>query len=232
MDSIFADYFDFVGIFIDDMVVFSQNLEDHQIHVSKVLERLSDFNFKIKIEKCKIGYSQIELLGHVVGCGKIKPDVRKLNDIWKMPKPNTGKELQSFLGSINYLRGFMPKFSNVARPLNSLRNVKGKLGVKWGPNQQESFETLKEMLKFELNLSVPDFTKTFYVGTDASNHGVGGVLYQKEGKELKIISIVSKSLSKSQRNYPITKKELYAMVYCVSKFHDWILGRHFVLMGE
>ena len=233
MDSILAPFNNFCGCFIDDIVIYSKSIQEHVSHVKLVLGTLTQYNFRIKIEKCKFGYSQVALLGHIVGCGIVKPDASKLNDIWKVGKPKTGKALQSFLGTINYLRSYIPRFSSIAKPLNALRNVKGNLDKMWGPNQEKSFTLLKEILRYRIILNVPDFSKTFYVGTDASNHGIGGVLYQKElvdgGEETRIISVVSKSLSKAQQNYAITKKELWAVVFCLNKFHDWIIGRHFVL---
>ena len=233
MDSILSAFTEFCGCFIDDIVIFSSNLQEHLDHVITILKQLSKFNFRIKIEKCKFGFSEVAMLGHIVGCGVIKPDVAKLNDVWKVDKPKTGKALQSFLGTINYLRSYIPRFSNLAKPLYAIKNIKGNLEKAWGVDQDRSFETLKSILKFKINLHIPNFNSTFYVGTDASNHGIGGVLYQKEivnGQDIpKIICIVSKSLSKAQQNYAITKKELWAVVYCLSKFHDWVVGRHFVL---
>lgn len=228
MDSV-LEHNDYCGVFIDEIVVFSMSLTDHIGHVNAVLRQLTKFNFKIRLEKCKIGYSQVSLLGHVVG-GRIRPDSAKTNDVWKAKKPSTGKELQSFLGTINYLRDYVPRFSELAKPLNEIRNTRGSLSNHWGTEQDEAFSALKEALKNKIDLHIPDFAETFYVATDASNVGV---LYQKVisgGVEMKkIISIASKSLTKSQRNYPITKKELWAVVFCVTKFHDWPAGRHFVI---
>src|SRR3990167_4284459 len=227
MESILANMKDFCRVFIDDVIVGANSVGELIERVNKVLKELTRANLRIKSEKCKFGYHQISILGHIVGQNQIRPDPEKLNNIWQLPKPRTGKQLQAFLGTVNYLRQYMPYFGKVAQPLERMKCTKGILN--WRPELEKAFEDLKNLLRFEINLTLPDFSKQLIIATDASDTGIGAVLYQVEGSKKNIIAIVSKSLSPTQARYPITKKELYAVVFALCKFNNYIYGRKFLL---
>uniref|UniRef100_A0A7S4HQ34 RNA-directed DNA polymerase n=1 Tax=Vannella robusta TaxID=1487602 RepID=A0A7S4HQ34_9EUKA len=223
---------DFCIHFVDDIVVFSSSLRLHIHHVSLVVQALNEANFKLRVEKCLFARKVIELLGYVIEKNVIKPDPNKLSSFAKLDVPTTGKALESFLGITSYLRDFIPCYSVIAAPLESIRKTKGSLAKVWNPECDDAFENFKKVLSNPPVLSSPDFAHEFSVGTDASHYGVGGVLYQVIDGITKYISFVSCALSVSQRNYPITKKELYAIVFCLDRFRQWLWGIHFTLYTD
>ncbi|CAB5185215.1 unnamed protein product [Rhizophagus irregularis] len=187
MDEILEEYInDFVVVYIDDIMIYSENLKDHMEHVEKVLKKLRENNLIIKLKKCRFLERNIEFLGHIVGNDGLKPDDKKIEKIKEMKAPTTVKE--------------------IARPISDLR----KKGIPfiWGREQQEAFEKLKEKLIQYPILRHPDWKKEFLLITDASGKGLGAVLSQKDekGKEV-VIAYASRSLLPAEENYPITELE-------------------------
>ena len=230
MEKIFFEYTEFCRIFIDDIIIGANSLQDLIDNINLILQKLSSFNFRIKREKCKFGFHQIAVLGHIIGQNTIRPDPEKLTNVWRIPRPQTGKQLQAFLGTINYLRQYMPYYGAIAQPLERMKCTKGKLT--WTKLHDEAFQQLKNILRYDINLALPDFSKQFIIATDASDKGVGAVLFQMNGTKKDIISVVSKSLSDSQRRYAITKKELFAVIYALNKFNNYVYGRKFLLQTD
>ena len=107
---------------------------------------LNDNNLKLKKEKCKFGYFSISVLGHMIGKGSIHPDPSKLNNLWEYPIPATRKQLFSFIGSVNYLREYIPLYSEIIKPLNDLKKVKTDLEKCWKEEHQQAFDQLKQSL--------------------------------------------------------------------------------------
>lgn len=167
-----------------------------------------------------------------MGGNSISPDLKKLNTLWSIGVPKTGKEVQSLLGLLNYMRDYIPRFAHIAEPLERLRNINGSITHLWTDKHDESFNILKKVLAENMTLKMPDFTKKFHLATDASNYGIGGILFQHQGEEKVIVAVVSKALNRSQRNYPVTKKELYAAVFCITYFKNWLLGSRFTLYTD
>ena len=144
-------------------------------------------------------------------------------------------EVRSFLGFVSYYRRFIPNFSKVATPLNKLlQNLEGtpsqkkKFKVHWGPEQQEAFETLQGLCTESPVLAYADFKAPFILHTDASGDGLGAVLYQvQEGKQ-RVTAYASRSLSRSERNYPVHKLEFLALKWAITdKFHAYLYGSQF-----
>ena len=152
-------------------------------------------------------------LGHVVGQEGVTTDPDKIKAVTEWPRPTTVTEVRSFLGFVSYYRGrFIPNFSKVAKPLNTLlqnlegtANQKKKFKVNWGPEQQEAFETLQRLCTEAPILAYADFKTPFILHTDASSHGLGAVPYQYQDNQRRVIAYASRSLSPCERNYPAHK---------------------------
>lgn len=222
----------FVAIFVDDIVVFSDSVENHILHLNLVIDALNKANLKLREEKCLFGCTELVVLGHVISGDSIKADPSKLSAFQNIPTPSTGKQLESFLGTTSYLRDYIPLYSRIAAPLERIRKTKGSLNNVWTEECNIAFESFKKILSSPPVLSTPDFNHEFCVGTDASNSGVGAVLYQTINGVKKFICFVSSALSDSQRNYPATKKELLAIVFALKKFREWLWGSHFTLYTD
>jgi uncharacterized membrane protein YqhA len=167
MNSVFMDYLDkFVVVFIDDILVYSQNEQEHEKHLRKVLQRLRDCQLYAKLSNCKFWISEVRFLGHIINREGLAVDPKKVTTIldWKTPKDVRG--IKSFIGMVGYYQRFIEGFSKIARPMTALLVKK-------------SFETLKEKLTTAPVLILPDVHKPFSVYCDASYTGLGCVLMQE-----------------------------------------------------
>ena len=212
-------------VYIDDLVVFSPNIEQHFRDLYDVFEIIKDNGLKINIEKCNFLMNEVEVLGHMLSVDGIKPVEKKVEIIkyWEAPKDVSG--LRSFLGSVGYYRKFIPNFSKIANPLFQL--LKKDVPFVWDKNCQSSFEDLKEKLLNYPILRFPDFKRNFIIRTDASYEGFGGVLIQKYDKMEYPIQYVSRSLRKEEKNYSVSKLEGAAAYFCAMKFKPFIMGNEF-----
>jgi hypothetical protein len=224
----------FVATFVDDIVVYSSNYEDHIQHTKSVIDELTRYNLILNPNKCHFAQKTIYLLGFCVSSqGKSFLDPRKVTNAQEWPVPTTGKDIQQFLGLVNYFHNYLPKAPILAEPLNALRNHQGKLGALWTTDHTIAFNKIKESLVHAPYLFSPRSDLPFHVATDASDVGIGAVLYQldKDGTILHN-GFMARALSKSERNYQITKKELLAVIFALNKFHQHLWGRHFTLYTD
>ncbi|KAG1225375.1 hypothetical protein G6F68_010170 [Rhizopus microsporus] len=230
--AILFDGVDCVQNFVDDCIVASDSYEQHAEDVKLVIDKLTSVNLIINPDKCVWFQHSVRLLGFVVNTTGTKVDRQKLTNVDNWPIPKTYKQIQQFMGLINYFREYIPMISRVAEPITRLSNVANVEEI-WTDEQMKSFIALKQILQSNLVLHYPDLAKEFYVATDASLYGVAAVLYQKDkqGRD-KYISFVSSSLSPSQRRWNTTKRELYAVVLALKKFRKFLWGRHFIVYSD
>jgi len=218
-----------VDNFIDDILIHTKSWEHHLEVLEEVLRRLRKANLKAKPKKCFIGFETIEFLGHQVSKGCVKPNLDKIDAIVGASRPQTKKQLRSFLGLAGYYRKFVPNFSAIAVPLTD-RTRKGESNnVKWEEPQEKAFQTLKAVLSKAPILHLPDVEKPFILRTDASDTGVGGVLMQEVGGKKFPVAYASKKLLPRERAYSTIEKECLAVVWAVQKFEPYLYGREFVL---
>jgi hypothetical protein len=210
MNSVFMNYLNqFVVVFIDDILVYSQNDKEHEEHLRKVLQRLRDWQLYAKLSKCEFWITEVLFLGHIINRDGLDVDPKKVASIldWKVPKDVRG--IKSFIGMAGYYRRFIEGFSKIARPIIAL--LAKKVEFKWTPACQESFEKLKQKLTTALVLVLPDVHKPFSVYCDASYTGLGCVLMQ-EGK---VVAYSSWQLKVHEKNYPTHDLLLAAVVYAL-----------------
>ena len=227
-------------IYLDDIIVFSQTPEEHLVRLQAVFDKLKAAGLKLKPSKCELFKKQINYLGHVVGQEGVSTDPDKIKAVTEWPRPTTVTEVRSFLGFVSYYRRFIPNFSKVAKPLNTLlqnlegtSNQKKKFKVNWGPDQQEAFETLQRLCTEAPILAYADFKTPFILHTDASSEGLGAVLYQYQDNQRRVIAYASRSLSPSERNYPTHKLEFLALKWAITdKFHEYLYGAEFQVFTD
>ncbi|CAK9834654.1 Retrovirus-related Pol polyprotein from transposon 17.6 [Anthophora retusa] len=217
-------------VYLDDIVVYSSSLREHEIKVKKLLSRLREHGLTLQTNKCQFLRKEVTYLGHVVSADGVKPDPRNLQAVKEFPVPKSQKNIQQFLGLTGYYRRFIQDYSVKAKPLIKLLG-KG-IRFNWTQEQQKSFEQLRNELCTQPILQYPDFNRPFIITTDASDFAVGAVLSQGEiGRDLPI-AYASRSLNKAERNYSATEKECLAMVYAVQYFRPYVFGRKFTLVTD
>jgi hypothetical protein len=217
-------------IYIDDVVILGRSFEEHLQHLQQVFDRLQQAGLKLKPRKCHFLQRKVNYLGHVVSNKGIAPDPAKIEKIASWPIPNSPKEVQQFLGLAGYYRRFIQDFAEVARPLHRL--TERNRPFKWSTECQTAFDKLRDCLCSSPILCYPDFSRPFLLDTDASDSGIGAVLSQlDEGRE-RVVAYASRLLSKPERQYCVTRRELLAVVVFTRHFRPFLLGRQFTLRTD
>ena len=175
MNSVFMPELDkFVVVFIDDILVYSENEEDHVEHLRVVLTRLREHKLYAKFSKCEFWLHEVPFLGHVLSDGGIMVDPTKVQEVLDWKAPTSVHEIQSFLGLPGYYRRFISDFSKIAKPMTRL--LQKDTRFVWTSECEAAFHTLRTLLTLALVLVQPDIEKPFDVFCDASGTGLGGVL--------------------------------------------------------
>ena len=232
MNEILGDFIGkFVEVYVDDIIIYSEDNEDHIMHLTRVLEALNKVNLKLSLEKSKFFQKEVKFLGHLVSEEGIKPDPKKVEAVRDFPVPINLKELRGFLGLASYYRKFIEKFSSLAKPLNLLLKKDAKYN--WSKECQKAFETLKMKLMSAPVLRHPDFSKPFFISTDASGTGLGAVLAQKDEKNREyVIEYASKGLQKAQENYSAQELECLAVIWAIEHFYPYVGISKFYLLTD
>ncbi|XP_047476454.1 uncharacterized protein LOC125030461 [Penaeus chinensis] len=199
-----------VEIFMDDVLVHTSTLAEHQKLLDVVFSKLSLHRMTLKPSKCEIAFTRTHFLGHTVGDGKCECQQEKLQMIRMAPRPVNQHQLRSFLGLVGYYRSFIKNFTQIALPLFNLLKKDCSIKLVWGAEQEKSFTTLKETLCSEPILRLPSKDKPFTLRTDASGEGVGAILLQEFDGILFPVAYHSRRLSKAECNYSTVERELLA----------------------
>lgn len=216
--------------FSDDIIVFGSTKEEHDIRLKAVLDRLEDFNVTLNKNKCVFGCEEIKFLGHHLSSNGIRPLHDKVLSVKQFREPNTGEEVRSFLGLVNYVGRFIPNLATISEPLRSL--TKNNTKFDWRKEQREAFKKLKECLSSETTLGFYDVNCRTVVIADASPVGLGAVLVQYQENGPRIISYANRSLTSTEQKYAQTEKEALALVWAVERFHFFLFGKVFELITD
>ena len=218
-------------VYIDDVIVVGRTFDEHLCNLREVFERVRGAGLKLKPSKCAFLQERVFYLGHEVSRKGVATDPTKINQVAHWPVPQSTKDEQKFLGLASYYRRFVRNFASIAKPLHQLTEKTATF--EWTVECQEAFAELRHKLCTAPVLAFPDFTKPFILDTDASNTGIGGVLSQldEQGQE-HVIAFASRTLSKSERRYCVTRRELLAVVVFTQQFRPYLLGREFTLRTD
>ncbi|CAK8694208.1 unnamed protein product [Clavelina lepadiformis] len=207
--------------YLDDIIVYGRTFNEHTERLENVFSRLRQAGLKLGPSKCKLLKEKVKFLGHVVSHEGISCDPQKVEDVSNWPTPKTLKEVRQFLGLSSYYRKFIPSYSQIASPLNNLVHSTKKFFL-WTEECKKAFGLLKELLTKSPVLRYPDLSKPFIVDTDACNTAVGCVLSQLVNGEEHPVSYSSRSLTKTERNYSTTRKELLAVIHALKVFRCYL----------
>ncbi|KAL7872249.1 hypothetical protein SRHO_G00072320 [Serrasalmus rhombeus] len=245
-----------VLVFLDNLIVFSSTLEEHEDRLLRVLKRLKEFGLKLSPDKCHFFRKTVRYLGHVVSENGVETDPEKIAALTTWPRPNNLRELKSFLGFTGYYRRFVKDYSKIARPLNNLTvgylppkrssdlgRVRSKVNIslnwkrpfneRWTEECETAFRTLIQKLTSAPVLGFADPKQPYILHTDASLHGLGAALYQEQDGQLRVVAYASRGLSKCERRYATHKLEFLALKWAVTdKFFDYLYGAKFTVMTD
>ena len=225
--------------YLDDVLGFSKSFEDHLVDMQKTLKILREHRIKLNSNKCRLFKREAKYLGYILSAEGYKPDGASDEVIDKLKKsPETVGELRSLLGFIGFYRSFIQDFSRKAKPLYDIlckEETKGKTKksnqrssrdkIVWQQHHQDIVESFLEHLKAPPVMAYPDFSIPFILHCDASETGLGAVLYQLQDQKLRVIRYASRTLSPSEKNYyhHSGKLEFLAMKWSITeKFNDFL----------
>src|SRR5882724_1198391 len=208
----------FVVIYLDDILIFSNSLEEHQVHVQRVLECLRKYDLHSKPEKCLFHMQKIEFLGFMVNPTGISMDMAKTDAVSVWPTPTNLKAVQAFLGFANFYRRFIVGFSDIIIPLICLTH-KDTLFT-WGPDHTKAFKTLKTAFTQAPILAHFNPDNPIVVETDTSDYAITAIISQISPNDGDIhpITFYSCSMQPAELNYEIYDKELLAIF---KAFQQW-----------
>ena len=221
-----------VVVYIDDILVLGSNFEEHIKLVAKVLDTLIAYGMKVKPIKCNWFQSEVQFLGHVVSSEGVRKSAEYTKSVVEFPRPQTVKQLRSFMGLVNFQRKFIANCSVISRPLNMLLKMNDKTRLDWTNEMQDSFQNLKTSMVEDIQLVYPDYSheaSSLEIATDASMSGAGASLSQVQDGQVRVIAYASTTFNPAQRNYSTIEQELEAIRWAVSVFRHFILGVPFLL---
>ena len=230
MDQILGDV-PHTFVYLDDILIASETMEEHLQDLKNVFEILEANGLVVNRKKCILGKKSIEFLGHLVDENGIRPLPEKVEAIRKVKPPTTIKELQRFLGMVNYYRRFIPKAAHHLYFLFEALGEKPKK-LNWDKNMQQSFDAIKEALAKATMLHHPDPSLPLAITSDASKVAIGAVIEQRGPKGWEPLAFFSKKLSDSQQNWPPYDRELHAAHKAVRHFKYMVEGRPFTLYTD
>ncbi|XP_031338141.1 uncharacterized protein LOC116167045 [Photinus pyralis] len=230
IENIFAGI-DNVGIFLDGILIASENEGTHIKTLMEVFHKLSQVNLKIQVNKCSFATTQIQYLGFIVDKEGIHTDPIKMEAIKKVKVPQNVTQLRAFLGLVNYYGKFLPGITNILYPLYKL--LRKNEPFQWQTAQQGAFEKIKSQLMSSKVLVHYNPQLPIILAVDASAYGIAAVISHKfDNGDVKPIAYASRTLSSAEKSYSQIDKEALAIVYGVKKFHQFLYGRSFTLLTD
>ncbi|GJS35370.1 putative reverse transcriptase domain-containing protein [Tanacetum coccineum] len=219
MNRVCKTYLDkFVIVFIDDILIYSRNKEEHANHLRIILELLKKEKLYAKFSKCDFWIRIVQFLGHLIDSQGLHVDPAKIKAVKNWTSPTTPTKIRQFLGLAGYYQRFLKDFSKIAKSLTKLTQ-KNKKYI-WGENQESAFQLLKQKLCEAPILALPEGNDDFVVYCDASHQGLGAVLMQRE----KVIAYASRQLKPNEENYTTRDLELGVVVFTLKIWRHYLYG--------
>ena len=217
-------------VFLDDILIYSKTLEEHEQHVRRVLDALREQKLYAKESKCEFFKHEVEFLGHRVGQDGVRMMEDKVQAIREWPTPCSVRDVRAFLGTAGYYRKFIRDFSAIAAPLSEL--TKDSVKFEWAAPHETAFAQLKATIAQGPVLILPNPSLPFVVHTDASGFAVGAVLQQDQGNGLQPIAFLSKKMADAETRYPVHEQELLAIIQALSAWRHYLHGSKFVVRTD
>ncbi|KAJ3574767.1 hypothetical protein NP233_g1561 [Leucocoprinus birnbaumii] len=226
MTAIFRDALGlFVHVYLDDIFIYSETLEDHQRHLRFAFDKLRENQLYIKKEKCDLYAEKIDCLGHIITDEGIYPDMDKLARIRDWHVPRNYNDVQRFIGLINYLANFLPDISTYTGPLLAI--TQNGMPFHWRPIHQKCFDTIKAICcKTPILKPIdPKSKEPIWVICDASKTGIGAVYGQgPTWDQCRPAGIMSQKFTAAQQNYAVHEMETLAILEALMKWEDKLVG--------
>lgn len=219
-------------VYLDDIIVFSNDFETHLRKLNTIFQRLKEHKLLIQLDKTEFLKTHVLYLGHTLSADGLGLQQIKVDKIANYPRPTNVKEVQRLLGMTGYYRRFIANYSKKTKSLTQLTR-KG-IPFQWSEQHENDFQNLRtELSAKNLVLQFPDFSKEFFLNTDASDYAIGSVLSQEDNEgNRKPIAFASRTLNKAEINYATIEKELLSIVWSTKHFRPYLYGRRFTILSD
>jgi hypothetical protein len=212
----------FVVIYLDDITVFSKTNKEQCYHLRKVFQRCRKFGLSLNPNKSLFSMKEGKLLGHIVSTKGVKIDPNRIESIQTLAHPRSKKEVQSFLGKINFLRRFVSNFVELVKDITVMLRKGNE--IKWTVGSHNSFNQIKKVVTEAPVLISPDYSKDFMIFSFSSFDTVAAVLLQKNDKGFEQpITFFSRALRDAELKYDVMEKHAYALVKDLKSFRVYVL---------
>ena len=221
-----------VQVYCDDILVTGRSDQEHNANLDAVMHRLKQFGLRLNKQKCKFMPTSAQYLGHIIDESGVRPVPSNVESIVNTETPKNEKMLRSYLGMLGFYIKFIPKFSEVVKPLTYL--LKKDTPSNWCSIEvQQAFDKLKQLLRTSDFLIHFDHTKPLLLTCDASKDGVAAVLSHRfENGQSRHIQFASRVLAKVEQGYPQLEREALAIVFGVERFYNFLFSRKFTLATD
>ncbi|KAK6221471.1 reverse transcriptase domain protein [Colletotrichum tabaci] len=220
INYVLSEFIDiFVVVYLDDILIFSPTLELHKEHVHQVLQKLQEAKLLVEAEKCEFHTQRVDFLGYTITPGQIEMEAKKVQAVRDWPTPQNVKDVQSFLGFVNFYRRFLKSYAGSVQCIQNL--TRKDTPFEWTKECNDAFEKVKQHVSSEPVTRIPNPDKPFEIEVDASDFAMGGQLGQRDEEgRLHPCAFFSKAFHEPELNYQIHDKELMAII---EAFHEWRL---------
>jgi len=219
-----------VFVYLDDIIIINRTFDEHLDTLREVFRRLRAAKLRLNPDKCRFCVDQLKYLGHIVDQEGIRTDPEKVRAVAQWPAPRTVKQIRQFLGLASWYRRFIQDFATVAAPLTALTRKNARWH--WGPDETNAFERIKSTLTTAPVLACPDFSRRFFLQTDASTTGLGAVLTQNFPEGERVIAYASRTLNTAEKNYSATELECLAVIWGIRRMRDYLEGYPFTVITD
>lgn len=226
----------FCYVYLDDILCFSSDAEEHKAHLRAIFQRLSAYGLKLNVSKCVLGVPELVFLGHLITPDGIKPLQEKVSAIQNYKQPETVGQLRKFLGLLNYYRRFVPHAAEHQRLLHDFlkgsRGRKDSRQIEWSPETVEAFHKCKQALADAALLAHPSPSAPLTLHVDASDYAIGGALHQVVDSGLQPLGFFSRKLSPAECAYSAYDRELLAAYAAIRHFRHMLEARDFTIYTD
>ena len=216
--------------FLDDIIVAADTIDELIPFLQIVFDRLTKFNLTLDPAKLQLCKPEITYLGFTLNEKGYSPSKQNIDKVLKFPVPKNVKEIQMFLGMVNYFRHLIFQYAEIIAPIVKL--TRKNTPFIWNQECQQSFERLQEIILHQPTLKNIDFDKELYLITDASKVSICGILLQKSHDKFYPIEFFSKTLLPAESRYPSIRRELLAIYASIRHFHEFLYGKKFIILTD
>lgn len=211
----------------DDILVHAPDKPTHDRTLREVLQRLKKAGLTLN-EKCEFSKDSVKFLGHIIDATGVRIDPSKVEAINRFPQPTNIPELQRFMGMLNQQAKFIPNLAEITAPLRSL--LRKDTTWTWDSQQEKAFQQAKTLIISPAVLAHYSLRRNTIIAADASNEGIGAVLYQtQDNGSRRPVCFISRSLTNAEKNYATIEKEALAVTWACERLTDYVLGRNFTV---